>query len=241
MPLSRPNPYSHSSVSPLSAYPPSPRPPKFLPPSHYAAAGGFAFPQTKKAHSSSADSRDAYPISTETPDDVKSGGDKRFTFRSNASRNKRESQLVNLPMVETQLLPSLRDTIDRMTRPPSRASPSTLKVAQPRLEQSPSHADYSRSPRPRTPLTPKPSASHPPPEEPPSTPRTPKSVLKSALRAPTPKVSEPSSPSPAQRLAAVHSNPCAVFSVAKALLLLIPRPRSSKRAFPFANASAISY
>ncbi|KAF8870310.1 hypothetical protein CPB85DRAFT_751440 [Mucidula mucida] len=137
MPLSRPSQYSPSSVAPLSAYPPSPRPPNFLPPSHYAAAGGFAFPQSKNAPTSSADSRDAYPISTEAPDDVKSGGDKRFTFRSNPNRNKRESQLVNLPMVETQLLPSLRDTIDRMTRPPSRVSPSTLRVTQPRLEQSP--------------------------------------------------------------------------------------------------------
>ncbi|THH28850.1 hypothetical protein EUX98_g5338 [Antrodiella citrinella] len=34
----------------------------------------------------------------------------------------RRSQFVDLPLLETQLLPSLRDTIDRMTHPPTRSS-----------------------------------------------------------------------------------------------------------------------
>ena len=96
-------------------------------------------------------------------------------------------------MVETQLLPSLRDTIDRMTRPPSRPS-SSLKVRQPQADRSPSPAlsmDYSR---PRTPMTPKPVTPQHPAEEP-TTPKSkppPKSALKSALRAPTPKLFAPS-------------------------------------------------
>ncbi|KAI0300634.1 hypothetical protein B0F90DRAFT_393896 [Multifurca ochricompacta] len=38
---------------------------------------------------------------------------------SSKSSSKRKSQLVDLPLVEAQLVPSLRDTIDRMTNSPS--------------------------------------------------------------------------------------------------------------------------
>ncbi|KAF8623275.1 hypothetical protein AX17_007481 [Amanita inopinata Kibby_2008] len=42
-------------------------------------------------------------------------------------RSRRQSQIQGVPLLETQLIPSLRDTIDRMTRPPSRvASTPTL-------------------------------------------------------------------------------------------------------------------
>ncbi|KAJ7119637.1 hypothetical protein C8R44DRAFT_878049 [Mycena epipterygia] len=46
---------------------------------------------------------------------------------ASSARSKRESHMTNLPLVEAQLLPSLRDTIDRMTRAPSRifAPPSS--------------------------------------------------------------------------------------------------------------------
>ena len=91
------------------------------------------------------------------------------------ANGKRKSQLVDIPFLETQLLPSLRDTIDRMTQPPrvrfpeddeSRVSPpdvgfSTMKSTSP-YPQSPwasfqSHLDAplsqqlpSISPRPPT-------------------------------------------------------------------------------------------
>ncbi|KAF7329049.1 DH domain-containing protein [Mycena kentingensis (nom. inval.)] len=90
---------------------------------------------------------------------------KRFSMasqKSAATRNAstRENHMTNLPLVEAQLLPTLRDTIDRMTRPPSRVlAPTDLPNG---LE----------SPRP-------------PPEPQQSPPRKP---LKSALRSPAPKL-----------------------------------------------------
>ncbi|KAF7328884.1 DH domain-containing protein [Mycena venus] len=119
---------------------------------------------------------------------------KRFSISGggskSASRNasKRESHMTNLPLVEAQLLPSLRDTIDRMTRPPSRIfTPSSppendvnankLLPVVPPTAQIPAIDNPSYSISPLPPSTPKP--------------------LKSALRAPTPKLQLRSPRSPA--------------------------------------------
>ncbi len=213
MPLSRSNTRAHSPAPPASYYPPSPRPPNFLPPSHYAAAGGFSF-LSRHAQQSSTESDGVYrPVEAPSSPDIympvsqpdsdssfefQPRSEKRFTMMSSKNKlNRRESQMMNLPMVETQLLPSLRDTIDRMTRPPSRAasshttpSPAQLSVKSFHVERtlSPSMAPSSPRSRPVTPQPPCPS-----PMEEPMTPKAkqgaPKPVLKSALRAPTPKLS----------------------------------------------------
>ncbi|PFH49625.1 hypothetical protein AMATHDRAFT_4710 [Amanita thiersii Skay4041] len=48
-------------------------------------------------------------------------------------RTKRQSQILGVPLLETQLIPSLRDTIDRMTRPPPRVASSFSSSAPPEL------------------------------------------------------------------------------------------------------------
>ncbi|KAJ3569566.1 hypothetical protein NP233_g4972 [Leucocoprinus birnbaumii] len=119
--------------------------PNFQPPSFYAAAGGIPYPRTPRQGSVSpqpinpSESADAnhyerfMPISY-IPDP--SSSDSSFEYRptrlpvpavyssnGSAKRMKRRSQIADLPQIEAQLLPSLRDTIDRMTRPPSRLAP----------------------------------------------------------------------------------------------------------------------
>ncbi|KAJ6632534.1 hypothetical protein B0H10DRAFT_18071 [Mycena sp. CBHHK59/15] len=117
----------------------------------------------------------------------RSGGSKNKPSKGSTSRQSRlESHMTNLPLVEAQLLPSLRDTIDRMTRPPSRiqnpASPSATNDSEPSLR-------YSPEPRfqPRLPMTPQPPHTSSESFPSPAVPLTPK-PLKSALRAPTPKL-----------------------------------------------------
>ncbi|KAK0187281.1 hypothetical protein F5146DRAFT_985383 [Armillaria mellea] len=237
MPLLRSNTRAHSPA-PASYYPPSPRPPNFLPPSHYAAAGGFSF-LSRHAQQSSTESDDVYrPVEVPSSPDIympvsqpdsdssfefQPRSEKRFTMTSSKNKlNKRESQMMNLPMVETQLLPSLRDTIDRMTRPPSRAAsshtaplPAQLSVKSFYVDRtlSPNMAPSSlRSPRPVTPQLPSPS-----PIEEPMTPKAkqgpPKPVLKSALRAPTPKLFSPKVDSAEPMLPASFTGASALRSV----------------------------
>ncbi|KAI0070433.1 hypothetical protein K474DRAFT_1680153 [Panus rudis PR-1116 ss-1] len=50
---------------------------------------------------------------------------------------RRKSQFVDLPLLETQLIPSLRDTIDRMTQPPRQRSDEAVEAA--------SRSDYTRT------------------------------------------------------------------------------------------------
>ncbi|KAJ7577970.1 hypothetical protein C8J56DRAFT_1060654 [Mycena floridula] len=145
----------------------SPRP--FLPPSHYAAAGGFTIPSTPK----SPEPRNEQARNSFMPISYNSNSSFEFPAPDSASRPKRQSQIGNLPLVETQLLPSLRDTIDRMTRPPSRnhlEKPKNIR------------SERSLSPRP-CPTSPNPSKIEP------STPKAKqvplKPPLKSALRTPT--------------------------------------------------------
>ncbi|KAG7440118.1 uncharacterized protein BT62DRAFT_1013029 [Guyanagaster necrorhizus] len=101
--------------SPAAHYRPSPGAPIFLPPSHYAAAGGFTFP-SRHAQQSSAESDGIYrPVEVPSSPDV-------YIQVSQPDPDSSVDQMMNLPLVETRLLPSLRDTIDKMTRPPSRAA-----------------------------------------------------------------------------------------------------------------------
>ncbi|KAF7291515.1 DH domain-containing protein [Mycena kentingensis (nom. inval.)] len=173
------NSFRSKSRSPV---PPSPRPATFLPPSHYAEAGGLT---PRRQDSVSSESRSGplesrrnsafMPIASNSDSSFEfcakpeakpePTANKRFSMasqKSAATRNAstRENHMTNLPLVEAQLLPTLRDTIDRMTRPPSRVlAPTDLPNG---LE----------SPRP-------------PPEPQQSPPRKP---LKSALRSPAPKL-----------------------------------------------------
>lgn len=170
--------------------PPSPRPPTFLPPAHYAAAGGFRYPTDKGPRSASIDSESsaesnishALPRPGDQTESVaKKQSERRFSFISARARTpeperntNRESQILNLPLVESQLLPSLRDTIDRMTRLPSRPDPKSPSLtatpaSMPAGPSSPRPADHkSRSKLPMKP------------------------ALKSALKPPTPRLLSPS-------------------------------------------------
>ncbi|KAH0580527.1 hypothetical protein H2248_002020 [Termitomyces sp. 'cryptogamus'] len=113
----------------------------FLPPSHYAAAAGIPydgnkhFTNTAKGNSNDPYTRafvSAYPYDAD-PDSQSS-----FEFKPSTTvedkplvppkltrRSRRESLLNDLPQLEANLLPSLRDTIDRMTKSPSQPEPSS--------------------------------------------------------------------------------------------------------------------
>ena len=128
------------------------RSPIFQPPSYYATANGLPYVHTRTPlpdasikSSLNADQRPDsvhyerfMPISY-LPDP--SPSDSSLELRSteihtttgsstnkSPNRGKRQSQITGLPQIEAQLLPSLRDTIDKMTRPPSRLAPPVTIV-----------------------------------------------------------------------------------------------------------------
>ncbi|KAJ7207982.1 hypothetical protein GGX14DRAFT_455073 [Mycena pura] len=213
MPLPRVSTSSRSkSRSPLPA---SPRPPTFLPPSHYAVAGGLSprpLAARKDSLTSSLDNHSPLesrrnsvfmPISSNSDSsfefcqkaDTKrsSSGSKGGGKNAGSSRSKKcESHMMNLPLVEAHLLPSLRDTIDRMTRPPSRLHPSPpsppndSNMNDHSLE---SFTSAQTSVEAHTMADPPYSISPPPPSA--------HKPLKSALRAPAPKLQLRPSRSPA--------------------------------------------
>ncbi|KXN83255.1 hypothetical protein AN958_01660 [Leucoagaricus sp. SymC.cos] len=146
--------------------------PTFQPPSYYAAANGIPYPRTprsdppKMSPAKASEQVDTthyerfMPVSY-LPDP--SSSDSSFEFRrSNLNtspgslstkstvRRKRQSQITGLPQIEAQLLPSLRDTISRMTRPPSCLSPAIPIVKDDgisrslhhHLHDSPDHTDH---------------------------------------------------------------------------------------------------
>lgn len=83
-------------------------PSQFFPPSYFAAAAGVAYPPNRD-------------------DD---GTQEHSPFSSNASyecssRTRRKSRLGDLCLMEPHLLPTLSDTVERMTRPPSQVIPSS--------------------------------------------------------------------------------------------------------------------
>ncbi|KAL0948394.1 hypothetical protein HGRIS_010976 [Hohenbuehelia grisea] len=178
----------------------------FLPPSHYAAAGGFthtgptnvhlAAPKEYGSRSESLSShrlRDSTrKLSEKLGFEEPNTGIRHQGFNADGEHHEHQQSaekqhLETIPHLESQLLPSLRDTIDRMTRPSSRAT-STAHQHSTRTNE-----DFS----PATPSTPKLSNmkssgnlySTAIRNEPPSTPKArPKSVLRSALRSPGPKL-----------------------------------------------------
>lgn len=200
MPLSRSNTSRSKSKSPAPPSP-SPRPSAFLPPSHYAAAGGFSLPERSQSgclsdgnhsNSPSFQSQDTYmPVSSSKH------ASSSISILGETGRKRRESQIQNLPFLETQLLPSLRDTIDKMTRPPSRMNNSNSNVnscSTPTFKFQSSEEDGSISPY-LSPRLKAPSAFYAL-DDYPTTPKQISSqkagVLKSALKPPTPKISSSS-------------------------------------------------
>lgn len=151
MPLATPKP-ARSLVSPNLHAGSTPQPLTFYPPSHYAAANGIPYPHKPHAspaqpslasssdqHSTAVHYEQFMPVSY-TPDT--SSSESSFEFRpsrqpptnhsnhrsparssKSTRREKRQSQIAGLPQIEAHLLPSLRDTIVKMTRPPSRLAP----------------------------------------------------------------------------------------------------------------------
>ena len=137
---------------------PSPTPsnvstPKFMPPSHYAAAGGYTPRQVtnKEAHAQSEHARSYRRTSAATSftskriRNVASSADpSRMPIVVHAPSGSESSMVSNLedhvpdlsedgikngfPQLEAQLLPSLRDTIERMTGGPARISTQTTRT-----------------------------------------------------------------------------------------------------------------
>lgn len=223
MSLSRYNSPRSKSRSPA----PPPRP--FLPPSHYAAAAGLPYPNDHMPVTDYGDSRDTILPSTSSSVSPNTGSRNSFRTVSYASQlsnlasssfdstvalgdrqsnlKRRQSNLGDLPMLEAQLLPSLRDTIDRMTKP-SRTSiiepprspfleppdrpgqPTSISSSS---SPSASSSSFRRAATPQSMVSPTlystPRSAPPTPSQPPNSRPKLKSVLKSALRPPTPKLS----------------------------------------------------
>jgi len=137
-PIARSNTTRNKPRSPAPPLPATPRP--FLPPSHYAAAGGFSTSSLNRPSEQNIDaidpkshrrdhgpriySKNAAPTSrtpqfsdSELSSEINS--DSELPSPRTNSNLRRETPRAGIPDLETQLLPSLRDTIDRMTRPPS--------------------------------------------------------------------------------------------------------------------------
>ncbi|KAL1742145.1 hypothetical protein HDZ31DRAFT_43887 [Schizophyllum fasciatum] len=172
--------YSRSRSKSRSPVPPSPQPsssPRFLPPSHYAAAAGIPYPPPSRAKDDDARSKTRAPLETREhapPSDVPSESsfeykprtESRFSLfarRMSVSSSRptdhdtQGADVPDLPMLEAQLLPTLRDTITRMTRPPnspSSAPPSPMLDPPRDRRRSLSPALVSSSPRPQDPPLP---------------------------------------------------------------------------------------
>lgn len=123
------------------------RAPAFQPPSFYAAAAGLHYPQASNAdnsaaidnHVSSSNMYPSIPVAGGDSDSARENGEhqaRHGTPRRSGSLSRSllpgshrpdkekvkhgrvESQIMDIPFLETSLLPSLRDTIDKMTHPP---------------------------------------------------------------------------------------------------------------------------
>ncbi|KAH7886686.1 hypothetical protein F5I97DRAFT_1028978 [Phlebopus sp. FC_14] len=108
-----------ASRSPVPLRTPTTPTDHFLPPSHYAAAAGVPYPLNRKQTTN---------VKVEPTNDLHltpSQHSSRYLDSENcsqsgtSSRGKRKSGVDGLGHMETHLLPSLRDTVDRMTRTPS--------------------------------------------------------------------------------------------------------------------------
>ncbi|KAL1665351.1 hypothetical protein GGF50DRAFT_52834 [Schizophyllum commune] len=192
--------YSRSRSKSRSPVPPSPQPPsspRFLPPSHYAAAAGVPYnpPSRNKDDDTRSKARpppDAHEHTATAPSDVPSESSFEFKPRTEsrfslfarrlsvshsrpAEQDMNAADVPDIPMLEAQLLPTLRDTITRMTRPPSSASsaPPSPMLDPPR--------DRRRSVSPAAPSSPRPQETYAPPL-PPAEPREHNNSKKSSNR-----------------------------------------------------------
>ncbi|EKM76359.1 hypothetical protein AGABI1DRAFT_131444 [Agaricus bisporus var. burnettii JB137-S8] len=127
--------------------------PTFYPPSYYAAANGFSYSQKRRTgavqpviasrngYSDTASHYESFmPVSyipntssSESSFEIKHPPTNHYN-NSHASKSskleKRQSQITGLPQLEANLLPSLRDTVGRMTRAPPPVAPSQYAFAQ---------------------------------------------------------------------------------------------------------------
>lgn len=175
---------------------------QFFPPSYFAAAAGIPYPPNRDETASTPNQQDqvyqdGYPFSSNASYPV-------AEWSPHTSRARRRSQLGDL---EPQLLPTLSDTVERMTRPPSQvASPPFRPVPgpsySPGVKRTPSTSSQSSSAysvtseahssdaaaqtpilQPTSGKQPARAPSNPYPEQPPSSVRSrlpnPKSILKS--------------------------------------------------------------
>lgn len=153
-------------ISSASYFQSSSTPKGFHPPSYYAAAAGMTHPHPDNGKSADTEVRrtittdrsltdpdDTFPAPI-PPTQLPTSSSASSTEPSLVSRmsflnrrlskangmtgksSKRKNQLADLPLVEAQLVPSLRDTVDRMTNSPS--SPAQLPIIYP---HTPSHHD----------------------------------------------------------------------------------------------------
>lgn len=140
----------------------SSRTPAFQPPSFYAAAAGRSYPEPSqtnyqdnaeptRSHNTNGTSI-MYPTAEGDPEDEvsetrrKRASSLSRTFsratpktpreKEGRSHERKKSQMVEIPFLEAQLLPSLRDTIQRMTHPPRPAHQG---------EDAPASQDYHHS------------------------------------------------------------------------------------------------
>jgi len=164
MPLTRANTTRNKSRSPAPPVMLNPSTLRaFLPPSHYAAAGGFNIRSpssqstkdeedyaTKKSRNSRKDINGQHRQNN--PESSKSPG-----FLSDSygpvMASKRPSSRSGFPDIEPQLVPSLRDTIDRMTRIPGSGTSSVAHKSgtTTTTTSEPSIRDRQRLPRPNSP------------------------------------------------------------------------------------------
>ncbi|KAI0248546.1 hypothetical protein BJV78DRAFT_1284727 [Lactifluus subvellereus] len=170
-------------ISSASYFQSSSTPKGFHPPSYYAAAAGLTYPDDDKSsetptrrtattNKSLTDFDDSFvpapmptaqlPVSSSASSTEPSLVSRMSFLNRRLSRGngmsskspKRKSQLADLPLVEAQLVPSLRDTIDRMTNSPNSQTHSPAIVSHPSSQQNSHGALSSPSPHPPPPSTP---------------------------------------------------------------------------------------
>ena len=105
---------SKSRVKPLRT--PTTAPSQFFPPAYFAAAAGVPYPPSRDETACQQDQfyQETYPFSSNASSCSPRTG--------NPTGARRKSQLGDL---ESQLLPTLSDTVERMTRPPSQVVPNS--------------------------------------------------------------------------------------------------------------------
>ncbi|KAG2362984.1 hypothetical protein BDR07DRAFT_1609164 [Suillus spraguei] len=165
--MSHPWPKRHASRSPALNLPSTSPAHRFLPPSHYAAAAGVPYNANRgRTH----ESRPAQPNTSSTPplpsqSSLASASDLHSLHvdYSTNFRSKRRSQVGDLGLMEAHLLPSLKDTIDRMTRPSSQLGiPSPFPNDNTQLGHRSNTGQFYSNPPPKLARTPQlPSTSHP--------------------------------------------------------------------------------